>query len=157
MRPSGPAYRLLYDELAYPFEPALYSLHHKHLGLDADFARSDLIYDQPAIDVWRMVIREQIEPPYFWKLEVGKGSQLFELGDLHAHVIADLDAGLSHLSRNGEIVKLIEEGTEKTLMKYLYKNPVPLKGYALIEYQTAMMRATKQAKRLPELSGYVWE
>ncbi len=147
----------LFNELSYPFVPCLYSLQHHHLGLDATFARSELIYDHPAIEVWLRAIRQQIEPPYMYKFEVGKGSNAsMALGELHVHLIAEEDAGLLHIPRTGEIVKPIQKGTGEKVLKYLYKVPVPLKGFALIEYQTGLMRVSKRGKGLPRVSGFVW-
>jgi hypothetical protein len=156
LQQGGPGTRL-FEELSYPFAPYLYSLHHHHLGLDATFARSELIYDHAAIEVWLGVIRQHIEPPYMYKFEVGKGSFLTKLGDLHVHLIADEDAGLPHISRSGEIIKPIREGTAEKLLRYMYKIPVPLKGFALIEYHTGLIRASKKGKKLPPVSGFVWE
>jgi hypothetical protein len=147
----------LFEELSYPFVPCLYSLQHHHLGLDATFARSELIYDPPAIEVWLSVIRQHIVPPYMYKLEVGKGNVSMALGELHVHLIAEEDAGLLHIPRTGEIIKPIQEGTEEKVLKYLYKIPVPLKGFALIEYQIGLMRVSKKGKRLPQVSGFIWK
>ncbi len=147
----------LFDELSYPFEPCLYSLQHHHLGLDATFARSELIYDHPAIEVWLSVIRQHIVPPYMYKFEVGKGSNAsMALGELHVHLIAEEDAGLLHIPRTGEIIKPIQRGTEEKVLKYLYKIPVPIKGFALIEYRIGLMRASKRGKGLPQISGFIW-
>ncbi len=147
----------LFEELSYPFEPCLYSLHHTHLGLGADFARSELIYDHPAIEVWLMAIGQKIEAPYMYKFEVGKGSSPMTLGDLHVHLIAEEDAGLLHISRSGKIIKPIQKGTEEKVLRYMYKTPVPLKGNALIEHHIGLIRATKQGKSIPKVSGFVWE
>ncbi len=147
----------LFEELSYPFEPCLYSLQHHHLGLDATFARSELIYDHPAIEVWLSVIRQHIVPPYMYKFEVGKGNASMALGELHVHLIAEEDAGLFHIPRTGEIIKPIQKGTEEKVLKYLYKVPVPLKGFALIEYQIGLMRVSKRGKKIPKVSGFVWD
>jgi hypothetical protein len=156
LKPGGHGVRL-FKEFSYPFKPYLYSLHHDHLGLDAAFARSELIYDHPAIEVWSMAIKQQIEPPYMYKFEVGKGSFPTKLGDLHVHLIAEEDAGLLNISRSGEIIKPIQKGTEAKVLRYMYKIPVPLKGDALIEYHIGLIRASKKGKKPPFVSGFVWE
>jgi hypothetical protein len=93
-----------------------------------------------------------------YKLEVGKGSNAsMALGELHIHLIAEEDAGLLHIPRTGEIIKPIQRGTEEKVLKYLYKPPVPLKGFALIEYRIGLMRVSKRGKKIPRVSGFVWD
>jgi hypothetical protein len=104
-----------------------------------------------------MAIKQQIEPPYMYKFEVGKGSFPTKLGDLHVHLIAEEDAGLLNISRSGEIIKPIQKGTEAKVLRYMYKIPVPLKGDALIEYHIGLIRASKKGKKPPFVSGFVWE
>jgi len=91
-----------------------------------------------------------------YKFEVGKGNASMALGELHVHLIAEEDAGLFHIPRTGEIIKPIQKGTEEKVLKYLYKPPVPIKGFALIEYRIGLMRASKRGKTLPQVSGFIW-
>jgi len=136
--------------------PHLYSLRHSHLNLDATFARSQMIYDHAAIEVWLWSIAQAIKPPYLFKFEVGQGSLPGMLGELHVHLIAEGNAGLLH-NRRPEVIKPVRAGTEETLFRYVYKLPVPPIGKALIEYQKGLVEAAKAGLSLPKVSGYVWK
>lgn len=149
LRPGAPA-NLLFKVLP---EPYLYSLDNDHLQIPVELAQHEMIYQQLVLDVWLKKIRQEIRPPYFYKFEVGKEG-FKEL--LKVHLLANGDAGLLDVSRDGEVIKPFRVGTEKTLMSYLYKPPVPFSLKALRVYEEALLRVGKQGKALPKVSGYIF-
>jgi hypothetical protein len=146
LRRDGPATRL-FNEL---IDPHFYSLTYKHLGLDKAFSHRELIYDHSALNYWLSAIKEQIEAPFMYKFEVGHE------GKLHPHLIGEEDAGLLWIPRGGQIIKPVIEGTEKTLLKYTYKPSVFPDDEALMEYERACERLSRQGKGLPQVSGFIW-
>jgi hypothetical protein len=168
IKPGNSASRL-FKELSYPFEPYHYSLHHHHLKIDKEMAASEYLYDHLILKAWKVRIRQLIEPPYFFKFEVGNEDTDGNLGDLHVHLIADVDAGLSWIPRNAksEIIKPIPDlANFRRLFIYLFKPGVGKSPKAVEEYLAALARIaeenqrlpkSKQYKRPPQISGYVWE
>lgn len=58
----------------------------KHFGLGAEYADRHRYHDPLFIDDWRKGIRERVEPPYWWRLEVGVN------GLVHPHLLCAGDA-----------------------------------------------------------------
>ncbi len=148
LRPGGPA-DLLFGALP---DPHLYNLKHYHLGIDVSLAHKALIYERSVLDFWLNRVSEEVKSPFFYKFEVGAES-FKEL--LHVHLIADGNAGLLDVSREGEVIKAFRPGTEKVLMSYLYKPPVPFSLSALEDFEKASLKLGRQGKALPKVSGYV--
>jgi hypothetical protein len=167
MRPGKPADRL-FRELSYPFEPHHYSLRHHHLNIGKEMADSKYLYDYLVIKAWKIQIRSLIDPPYFFKFEVGTakggGPPL-----LHVHLIADIDAGLLGIPRTSksEVIKPITDLADfRRRLLYLFKPGVERSPEAVAEYLEAIERIreeniglpkSKQRKQLPQISGYVWD
>ncbi len=58
----------------------------KHFGLSYEYADPCRYHDRPFIDDWRAAIKEQVEPPYWWRLEIGVN------GCVHPHLFCARDA-----------------------------------------------------------------
>jgi hypothetical protein len=147
LREDGPATKLL-DNLVHPHH---YSLRYHHLGISKILSGRHLIYDHETIEIWLMVIKRLIRPPYFYKFEVG------EKGGLHVHLIADVDAGLLHIPRPSRVVRPLQDRSKhaKALLVYLSKPSVPKNDDALKEYKEAIEELAKENRRPPRVSGYV--
>jgi hypothetical protein len=168
IKAGNPAYRL-FKELSYPFEPCHYSLHHHHLKIDKKMAASKYLYDHLVIKAWKIRIRQFIEPPYFFKFEVGDEDENGNLGNLHVHLITDVDAGLLWIPRSAKsrIIKPITDPADfRRRLIYLYKPAARKSEKAKTEYFEALSRIleentrlpkSKQRKQPPQISGYVWE
>jgi hypothetical protein len=152
---AGGSFRELLDILV---DPHHYSLECRHLGIDRESANPKYLRDHIMLKAWKMVLKEKLEAPYFFKFEVGR----FGRGkrDLKVHVIADYDAGLLHIPRGGEVVKPITDTYKdyKTLMAYLRKPDTDQSDKAIAEIDEALKRIEKEGKykRLPYTSGYEW-
>jgi hypothetical protein len=150
------SFRELLDILV---DPHLYSLEWRHLGIDEECANPKYLRDHLMLKAWKMVLKEKIEAPYFYKFEVGR----FELGkrDLKDHVIGDFDAGLLHIPRGGQVIKAINDTYKdyKTVMAYLKKPDADESEKAVAEANEALKRIKKEGKykRLPYTSGYEWD
>lgn len=132
-------------------------------------AASKYLYDHLVIKAWKMRIRQLIEPPYFFKFEVGEEDENGNLGNLHVHLITDVDAGLLSIPRSAksEIVKPITGLADfRRRFIYLYKPAAQKSARAKAEYFEALIRIleentrlprSKQYKRPPQISGFVWE
>ncbi len=167
MKPGKSADRL-FRELSYPFEPYHYSLRHHHLKIDKEMAASKYLYDHLIIKSWKIQIRLLIDPPYFFKFEVGTDKD-GTLSLLHLHLIADVDAGLLEIPRTSksEIIKPITDLADfRRRLLYLFKPGVEKSPEAVVEYLEAIKRIkeenarlpkSKQRKQLPQISGYVWD
>ncbi len=153
--------------------PCLYSLKYHNLFLDKRHAAKHLIYDRKTLEVWKKAIRKYIKPPYFFCLEVGKE------GQIHAHVVAAIDAGLLKYARgyNTRTVRIIKDtGADRhRVISYMYKAPVPIwvdddaKDEDLIhlcdwrerldDYFDALERIQVEGryKDIPQLSDYVFD
>ncbi len=165
IKPGKPAYRLFY-ELSEPFETYFYSLRHHHLELDRELAASRNLYDHEAIKLWKEQLKQAMDAPYFYKFEVGQRKD-GSLGKLHVHLVADIDAGLLDIPRDGEIIKPISSFEDYgRVLRYLLKPPVASSALAKAEYLKALIRIQRANKVLPrskqrmgppQVSGYVWE
>ena len=165
-KPGSSADRL-WRELSWPYDPYHYSLKHLHLGIDPKMAQSKYLYDYLAIKSWKDWVYELIKPPYFYKFEVGEEDENGNLGKLHVHLIADVDAGLLHIPRTGKVIKPVtdRDDFERRLI-YLfkpgaYRSPKAVKEYiealARIDDENKGLPKSKQRKRPPLISGYVWD
>lgn len=158
---SAPAFRL-YRRLR---RPCFYSLHWHNLGLTAQDADKKLIYNKATIEKWKAAIAVFIKSPYFFCIEVGRE------GEIHAHVVADIDAGLLKYQRRYDTrtVKIIKDTAldRFRVVRYMYKSPVPIwtddddaKAELLPDWEERLetyYRALKRGKGLiPLLSGYVF-
>lgn len=151
--------------------PCFYSLKHHNLFLDEKHAAKHLIYDRKTLQVWKRAIRKHIKPPYFFCLEVGKE------GQIHAHVVAAIDAGLPRIKRgyNTRTIKIIKNtaADRHRVISYMYKTPVPIwtddddNGAEhlsdwqerLDDYFDAIEKVQEEGrhKGVPQLSDYVFE
>jgi hypothetical protein len=168
IRPGNPADRL-FQELSYPYDPCHYSLHHDNLKIDKKMAASRYLYDHLIIKAWKMRIRQFVEPPYFFKFEVGEEDASGNLGELHVHLIADVDAGLLWIPRSAksQIIKPITDLADfKRRIIYLYKPAAKRSLKAIDEYLDALDRIekdnaslpmSKKRRQPPQISGYVWD
>jgi hypothetical protein len=165
IKPGKPALKL-FRELSDPFEPYFYSLRHHHLQLESDLAASKNLYDHKAIKLWKEHLKQAVDAPYFYKFEVGQNRD-GSLGKLHVHLVADVDAGLLDIPRDGEIIKPIPSFEDYgRVMRYLLKPPVTSSTAGKAEYLKALIRIqrentvlprSKQRRGPPQVSGYVWE
>jgi hypothetical protein len=163
--PASWLFRLLSQK-----QPCLYSLKYHNLFLDKRHAAKHLIYDRKTIEIWKRAIRKHIKPPYFFCLEVGIE------GQLHAHVVAAIDAGLlgyrrGYDTRTVKIIKNIHADRHRVI-SYMYKTPVPLtvdfddpNAKKLCDWQDRLddyfdalqkIQAEGQHKDVPQLSDYVF-
>jgi hypothetical protein len=127
-------------------EPALYSLDVvKHLGLSEHYARAGGIFDAATVEVIRSKLRELFDGCVYLVVEVGSEMQT------HVHLVADLWAGLRHLSRFGEIVKPIKRTEEdlERVVAYLHKG-LPKNAELIRAHQKAQAK-----ERLPRTRGYL--
>lgn len=94
-------------------------------------------------------LKELFNPPFYYKLEVGKAEKL------HIHLIAEKDAGLNELPRKTERIK--EGYNFEGLVRYLSKPNVAYSEQSLNYFQTEKRRLNKLGrKRFPRTSGYVF-
>jgi DNA-binding transcriptional ArsR family regulator len=139
-------------------DPHLYSLEYRHLGIDQAHANPKYLRDHLILKAWKMVLKEKIEAPYLYKFEVGR----FGSGkrDLKVHLVADYDAGLLDVRRDGEVIKPIQDSYKdyKTVMAYFRKPDADNSDQAIAELNEALIRIKKEGKykRLPYTSGYEW-
>jgi hypothetical protein len=137
------------------------------LKIGKEMAASKYLYDHLVIKAWKLRIRQFIEPPYFFKFEVGDEDENGELGDLHVHLIADVDAGLLWIRRGGKVIRPITDLADfRRRLIYLYKSAARKSQQAEAEYFEALKRISEENTRLPkskqrrqppQTSGYVWE
>lgn len=120
--------------------PHLYSLKAKHLGLEEELEAAEGFYRHDVVRRWKEALTAQLEPPLWWRLELGNG--------LHLHVIASRDAGLMHLRRGGEVVKPVYN--PEGLLSYLMKPPA-----AYTQRNLALWLKAKARGRLPRTSGTI--
>jgi hypothetical protein len=165
----APAWQLF--KLLRQKRPCLYSLKYHNLFLDKRHAAKHLIYDRKTLGIWKRAIRKHIKPPYFFCLEVGQE------GQIHAHVVAAIDAGLLKYVRdyNTRTVKIIKDtdADRRRVISYMYKTPVPIWTNdddtdavhisdwqeRLDNYFDAIERIQEKGryKDVPQLSDYVFE
>jgi hypothetical protein len=146
-------------------------LKYHNLFLDKRHAAKHLIYDRKTLEVWKKAIRKHIKPPYFFCLEVGKD------GQIHAHVVAAIDAGLLKYERgyNTRTVKIIKDtaADRHRVISYMYKTPVPIfedcddmKSPKLLDFQQRLddyfnalrdIEVEGVSKDVPKLKDYVFE
>jgi hypothetical protein len=151
--------------------PCFYSLKYHNLFLDKKHAEKHLIYDRKTLEIWKKAIRKYIKLPYFFCLEVGKE------GQIHAHVVAAIDAGLLKYRRGYDTrtVKIIKDthADRRRVISYMYKTPVPIWTddddtdavhlsdwqERLDNYFDALERMQREGKHkgVPQLSDYVFE
>jgi hypothetical protein len=165
---GAPAWRLF--KMLGLERPCFYSLKYHNLHLDIKDAAKHLIYDRKTVGIWKTAIRKHIKPPYFFCLEVGIE------GQLHAHVVAAIDAGLPEYRKgyNTRTVKIIKDTHDDRhrVISYMYKTPVPLtidfddpNAQKLRDWQKRLddyfdalqkIQTEGQHKDVPQLSDYVF-
>lgn len=131
--------------------PYFYSCHAERLGLPPSCARPEGIFDPVMIERWKRQLTLLFERPLFAALEVGGKGEL-HAGRMHAHVVAERNAGLLHLARDGEPIKAIGDTDEdrERLLAYLHKNLPDAP-----ELVRAYRRATLSGRRVP-LRRWFW-
>ncbi len=139
--PDGPA-TALFAKLA---DSYLFTVYGAALGVPERYRHARCIRSKKALSVWRDALKKHFAGCYLFKFEVGLDDD-----ELHVHVVADKQAGLSELVRGSEQCKPVTD--KKGVIRYLKKPPV----YATKKRHKEYLRAKKRVGdgKLPEVSGY---
>lgn len=140
-------------------EPYFYSLHMYHLDLPETYTNPAIVFRELPTKQIIHRIKDCFIAPYYYKLEVSKGSQNTSSPKLHVHLIANKDAGLLKLPRDGQMIKPIPSIEDyERVVKYLCK---PKLGDSE-EVRQILDKERKRLARLPSrsfprTSGVIWK
>lgn len=134
-------------------KPYFYSLHLEHLNLDPHYVCANGLFRELIILQIKQRLLELFERPFYFKIEVGKHRNSEKYPRLHVHVIAEVNAGLNHLARNGSVVKPVTDFLG--LIEYLSKPSLSESDLNESIFKDERRRRNKLGrKRFPRTSGY---
>lgn len=128
-------------------EPYFYTLlPNTHLGFNKEYRNAFYIFRALPIAQMKLRVKELLNEPFYYKFEVG------ESGSLHIHLIANKEAGLSEISRNGRVIK--EVSNKVGLVEYLSKPRLSYSPTMEVLLKREKYRLRKQGqKRFSKTSG----